>query len=102
MHYDITGRRESVGPHSMMVARTVYYTPSNHSAFSTVKKLAAATKSKSKRDIKSRMLKQDSYTLHSSVRKRFPRNQYTVTNVMDVCECDLMYMQSVSKSNNKY
>ena len=33
---------------------------------------------------------------------RFPRNPYTVTNVMDVWECDLMDMQSLSKYNDKY
>ncbi len=97
MHYGNTGR------HSMMAAaRGLYYSPSLPSAFSTVKKLAAATKTKSRRSIKSWLLKQDSYALHRPVLQRFPRNSYTVTNVMYVWECDVMDMQSVSKSNDKY
>jgi len=33
---------------------------------------------------------QDAYTSHRLVRKRFPRNPYTVNNIMDVWECDLV------------
>jgi hypothetical protein len=40
--------------------------------------------------------------LHRPVRKRFPRNPYTVTNVMGVWEYELMDMQSLSKYNGKY
>jgi hypothetical protein len=36
----------------------------------------------------------DPYTIHRPVRKRFPRNPYTVTNVMDVWECDLENLQA--------
>ena len=86
----------------MMAAKVMFYSPSRPSAFSTVQKLAAAMKSKSKLDIKSWLLKQDAYILHRPVRKRFPRNPYTVTNVMDVWESDLMYMESLSKYNDKY
>jgi hypothetical protein len=35
-------------------------------------------------DIKAWLLKQDAYTLHRGVRKRFPRNTYTVNNINDV------------------
>ena len=85
-----------------MAAKAVFYSLSNPSAFSTLQKLAAATKSKSKHAIQSWLFKQDSYTLHRPVRKRFPRNQYTVKNVMNVCEFDLLDMQSLSKINDKY
>ena len=40
--------------------------------------------------------------MHRPVRKGFPSNPYTVTNVMDVWECDLMDMQSLSKYNDNY
>ena len=40
--------------------------------------------------------------MHRPVRKRFPSNPYTVTNVMDVWDCDLMDMQSLSKYNDNY
>ena len=44
---------------------------------------------------------QDVYTLHKSVRKRFPRNPYTVTNIDDVWEMDLADLSSLSKYNDK-
>ena len=88
---------------SMMAnTRRLYYTPSLSSIFSTVKKIAAATETKSKHAVKAWLLKEESYTLHRPVRKRFHRNPYTVTNVMDVWECDLTDMQSLSKYNDKY
>jgi hypothetical protein len=34
------------------------------------------------------------------VRKRFPRNPYTVNNVNDVWECDLVDVQGISKNND--
>jgi len=49
--------------------------------------------------------KQDAYTLHRPVRKHFPRNPYTVNNVMDVWECDLVDVQAISRyniNNNKF
>jgi len=46
--------------------------------------------------------KQDAYTLHRLVRKRFARNPYTVTNVMDVLECDLLDVQAYAKYNDNY
>ena len=43
---------------------------------------------------------QDAYTLHRPVRKRFPRNPYTVNNIMVVWECDLVDGQGLSKYND--
>ena len=34
------------------------------------------------------------------MKKRFPRNPYSVTNVMDVWECDLVDVQSLGKFND--
>jgi len=44
--------------------------------------------------------KQDAYTLHRQVRKRFPRNPYSVNNILDVFECDLVDVQALSKHND--
>jgi len=41
--------------------------------------------------------KQDAYTLNRPVRKRFAPNTYTVTNVMDKWECDLLDVQAFAK-----
>ena len=66
------------------MAKALYYDPYRLAAFSTLRKLATAAKSKSKRDIEAWYLKQDVYTLYRPVRKRFPGNPYKVVNVMDV------------------
>jgi len=57
-------------------------------------------KQKQKTDIKSWLLKQHAYTLHRAVRKRFPRNPYTVNNINDVWESDLVDVQGHSKCND--
>ena len=56
----------------------------------------------STRDIEAWLLNQYAYTLHRPVRKRFPRNLYNVTNVMDVWECDLVDVQTPGKYNDNY
>ena len=51
--------------------------------------------------MKTWLQKQDAYTLYRQVRKRFPRNPYSV-NILDVFECDLVDVQALSKHNNGY
>ena len=43
---------------------------------------------------------QDSYTLHRPLRRKFPRNPYTVNNLFDVWRCDLIDVQAFRKFNN--
>ena len=82
--------------------------PSKPSAFSTQQKLQNAvgqstskhSQNTSPADIKAWLLKHDAYTLHRPVRKRFPRNPYTVNNINDVWECDLVDVQGLSKYND--
>jgi hypothetical protein len=56
----------------------LYYDPARPSTFSTFEKLRAATARKTKEpdDIRAWLEKQDAYTLHRQVRKRFLRNPY--------------------------
>ena len=84
------------------MAKALYFETSNPAAFSTLRKLAASAKSKSKRNIEAWLLRQEVYTLHRPVCKRFPRNPYNITNVMDVWECDLVDDPSFTKYNDKY
>lgn len=81
----------------------VYYDPKHPAGFSSVAKLVKASKNK-KRDVEEWLSGQNTYTLHRPVRKRFPRNPYTVTNIDDVWEMDLADLSSLSKYNdrNKY
>ena len=82
----------------------LYYDPSRPSAFSSLKKLQTAAKEigKKRGDIKAWLEKQDAYTLHRPLRKRFPRNPYTVNNIMGVWECDLIDVQALRKFNDGY
>jgi transposase InsO family protein len=53
-------------------------------------------------DIRAWLEKQDAYTLHRRVRRPFPRNPYSVTNVMDMRECDLVDVQAHGKFNDNF
>jgi hypothetical protein len=84
-----------------------YYDPSNPSAFSTLAKLQAAFreakgKQPSPRVTQDWLHQQDAYTLHKPVTKRFFRNPYSVNNVMDVWEYDLLAVQNLSRYNDNY
>ena len=88
-----------------MATSRLYYDPARVSAFSTLNKLRAAaakTKNKNVGKIKAWLEKQDAYTLHRPVKKRFARNPYSVNNVMDVWECDLVDVRALGKYNDKY
>jgi len=76
----------------------LYYDPQAPSAFSTFEKLKRAAKTISASSIKTWLQKQDAYTLHRQVRKRFPRNAYSVNNILDVF--DLVDVQALSKHND--
>jgi len=78
----------------------IYYDHEKPTAFSTLDKLAAAIPRKNKSDIKAWLEYQDDYPIHRPARRRFLRNTYTVTNLMEVWECDTLDMQSLSKYND--
>ena len=79
----------------------LYCDPARPSAFSILEKLRAAAM-KDKKPVRAWLEKQDAYTLHRQVRKRFPRNTYSVTNVMDVWECDLVDVRSLGRFNDSH
>jgi hypothetical protein len=57
--------------------------------------MSAALPKKNKSDVRAWLEYQDAYTIYRPVRKRFLRNPYTVSNLMDVRECDILDMQSL-------
>jgi uncharacterized surface protein with fasciclin (FAS1) repeats len=87
------------GKNTKMASRALYYNSSKPPAFSTLNKLAVALPKKNKSDVKAWLENQDAYTMYRPVRKRFLRIPYTLTNLMDVWECDLLDMQSLAKHN---
>jgi len=91
-----------------MAASRLYYDPAKPTSFSTLNKLAAAaavktkTTKMTKKNLRAWLEKQDPYTLHRPIQRRFARNPYSVNNVMDVWECDLVDVRSLAKFNDKY
>jgi len=55
-----------------------------------------------KKNFKAWLEEQDPYTLHRPIRRRFACNPYSVNNVTNVWECDLVYVQALAKFNDKY
>jgi len=86
---------------TIMSLGKVYYEPKHAAGFGSVTKLMKASKHK-KRDVEEWLAGHNTYTLHKLVRKRFPRNPYTVTNIDDVWELDLADLSSLSKYTDKY
>jgi len=86
----------------------LYYDEGTPAGFSTLRKLRAVEVAESKKKGKPQSVaatqawleERDAYTLHRSVSERFARNPYTVTNVGDVWECDLLDLQSYAKYSN--
>jgi len=52
-------------------------------------------KQKTPSQIKTWLETQNAYTLHRPLRKRFPRNPYTVNNIDDVWEIDILDLTSL-------
>jgi len=73
-----------------------YYNLKHTAGFSSVANLVRAAKS-SKRHGEEWLSDQDTYNVHKPVRKRFPQNPYTVTNIDDIWEMDLAELSSLSR-----
>ena len=103
-------RREWVTYKVML--RRLFTDPPAPSAFSSLHKLQQAvrhapsskqqTKKKTPTQKKEWLETQDAFTLHRPLRKRFPRNPYTVNNIDDVWELDILDLSSLKKFNNNY
>ena len=80
-----------------------YYDPQHEAAFGTLEKLKRVEKKTGVAklgEVKPWLEKQDAYALRRPVRKRFPRNPYSLDNIMNVWECDLMDLQALSRHND--
>jgi len=78
-------------PHTLRKA-TVSHAPSKRSEL----------KQKTPSQIKAWLERQDAYTLHRPIRKRFPRNPYNVNIIDDVWEIDILDLTSLKKYNKNY
>ena len=66
------------------MAGKLSFDPKQPSGFSTLKRLHGAARGRAVGELRERLEAQDTYILHRPMRKRFPRNPYTVTNTMDL------------------
>ena len=82
-------------------ASSVYYDPANPASYSTARKLASAVQ-RDTSNINTWLQAQDAYTLHRPVRKRFFRNPYSVDNILDLWQADLVDVQGLAKYNDNY
>jgi len=85
---------------------SLFYDPGKPSTYSSLAKLQAAIKQAkgkiSTRETQACLELQDTYTIPKPLRRHIPRNPYTVTNVMEVWESDLLEVQIISKFNSYY
>ncbi len=83
---------------------SIYYDPSHPASFSGANKLYSAVKHKGFKlnQIKTWLKKQDTYTLHRPVRRKFRRNKVFVPRIDHQWDADLMDMTQISSYNNGY
>jgi len=80
-----------------------YYNPSHYAGYSSVDNLSRAAKPNFSRNEIVRWLEsQDAYALHRPSRRKFPRLHYSVTNVDDVWEADLIELRNLKSYNDGY
>ena len=90
------------------VLEKLYYNPKSPSAFSGVQRLFDAVKSLKRfahikqRDIQNWLRKQNTYTLHKPIQKRFPRRKTIVGAIDQQWQADLADMQSLMKQNSMF
>jgi hypothetical protein len=78
----------------------LYYDPGHYAGYSATENLSRAAKPNFSRNEVSRWLEsQDAYTLHRPSRRKFPRLHYSVTNIDDVWEADLIELRNLKRYN---
>lgn len=81
----------------------IYYDPRHHASYSGSTKLIEDLKGKvSKDDVIDWLRKQDAYTLHRPVRRKFPRRHYNLHDINEVWEADLTDYRAFKEYNDNY
>lgn len=75
-----------------------YFSPSDPTSFSGIKKVTNSSKL-SRKQIQKWLEGVEAYTLYKDVRRKFPRNSYHVTNIDDLYQADLIDTRNISKHN---
>jgi transposase InsO family protein len=82
---------------------SVYYVLNNPASYEGVQQLARETKNTAK-DTKEWLMKQDAYTLHKPVIRKFPRRKTYSSGIDDLWQADLADLSSIANynDNNRY
>lgn len=81
----------------------IYFDPTHPAGFSGASNLINFMKRQYKpEEIKKWISSQDAYTMHKTIRKRFQRNRYRVSNMNDLFQADLNDMRKLSRYNDNY
>jgi len=85
--------------------RDLYYDPSGETVYGPYGKLLSKAKTLPEAkpsELKPWLQQQDAHTLQRTVRKRFPRNPYTISNFLDFWEAEFVDVQSLAKHNDNH
>jgi len=81
----------------------IYYDPTHAVSFSGAPKLMRETKKTIPKDKTIAWLEsQDVYTLHRPLRRRYPRRSYSLYNIDDLWEADIVDLRAIKNYNNNY
>lgn len=87
------------------ILNKIYYDPSNPAGYQSLIKLHLAAKKVDKNitinDVKSWLLKQDTYTLHKTTKRKFPRSRFISKNIDDNWQADLVEISN-PQDNKSY
>jgi transposase InsO family protein len=79
----------------------VYYTPSRADSYGSHRGLYRQS-GKSAKEVNDFLTKQDAYTLHRDVRRRFRRRKTLALGINDLWQADLVDLSSLSRQNDGY
>ena len=82
---------------------SIYYDPSNRGGYAGVQPLYREVKRRkypiSLKEVKKWLKSQDTYTLHKSIKRKFPRNKTRVTDMDEQWQLDLADVSNLKTHN---
>lgn len=87
----------------LLEINNIYYDVSHPAGYSSIDKLSKAMNGKmNKKEVKTWLQSQETYTLHKPVQRKFPRNKYILSNFNELWQVDLSDMRTYSKYNDDF
>jgi transposase InsO family protein len=85
-----------------MNLESAYYTPAEPGSFSSVNNLKRQFVKLSRKDVNKFLSRQDAYTLHRDIVRKFPRRKTSAFGINDLWQADLVDLSSLMRYNNGY